>query len=104
MRVDKTEVFHHRAGKASPYMEGHGQWPADDDTSGALVGRRLAERLNLRPGQSLELYAAAEGHAPIATKRSSPTGIRRSRHPGNRWVLRTASARATCICPALGRA
>ena len=72
MRVDKAEVFTTGLGKLHPTWKVTGQWPADDGTSGALVGRRLAERLNLHSGQSLALYAATGGNALISTKPSSP--------------------------------
>lgn len=58
MRVDKSEVFVTGLEKLHPTWKVTGQWPADDNATGALVGRRLAERLNLHLGQAMVL---AEG-------------------------------------------
>jgi len=63
MTVDKSEVFVTGLEKLHPTWKVTGRWPADDDPKGALVGRRLAERLNLRLGQALPLTAAANGNA-----------------------------------------
>jgi putative ABC transport system permease protein len=70
MPVDKSEVFVTGLEKLHPTWAITGQWPADADARGALVGRRLAERLNLHTGQVLTLAAAREGSAPTAV--SSP--------------------------------
>ena len=64
LTVDKSEVFVTGLEKLHPAWKITGQWPADDDTHGALVGRRLAERLNLHPDQALTLAAAAPGNTP----------------------------------------
>src|SRR5208283_5057169 len=66
MPVDKSEVFVTGLEKLHPTWKVTGQWPADDDAGGALVGRRLAERLNLQPGQELTFAAAIKGNAPPA--------------------------------------
>jgi putative ABC transport system permease protein len=71
MPVDKSEVFVTGLEKLHPTWKIMGQWPSDDDPRGALVGRRLAERLNLHPGQALTFHTAAEGKAPISTEPSS---------------------------------
>ena len=63
LMVDKTEMFVTGLEKLHPAWNIKGQWPADDDTKGALVGRRLAERLNLHLGQALTLIAARGGNA-----------------------------------------
>jgi putative ABC transport system permease protein len=63
MPVDKSEVFVTGLEKLHPTWKIAGQWPADDDVRGALVGRRLAARLNLRLGQALTLAGTAEGNA-----------------------------------------
>jgi putative ABC transport system permease protein len=62
LTVDKSEVFVTGLEKLHPAWKITGQWPADDDAQGALVGRRLAERLNL-----LTLAAPREGNAPSAS-------------------------------------
>ncbi len=59
MPVDKSEVFVTGLEKLHPAWKVTGEWPADNDAAGALVGQRLAERLNLHPGQELTLAAAA---------------------------------------------
>jgi putative ABC transport system permease protein len=63
MPVDKSEVFVTGLEKLHPAWKVTGQWPADDDPKGALVGRRLAEHLNLHLGQSLTFAAATKGSA-----------------------------------------
>jgi putative ABC transport system permease protein len=71
MRVDKSEVFVTGLEKLHPTWKVTGQWPSDDDATGALVGRRLAERLNLRTGQAMVLAEDTEensrpAHSPTA--------------------------------------
>ena len=61
MPVDKSEVFVTGLEKLHPAWKVTGQWPADDDPKGVLVGRRLAERLNLRPGQSTDTGVGCKG-------------------------------------------
>ncbi len=63
MPVDKSDVFVTGLEKLHPAWKVTGQWPADDDPKGVLVGRRLAERLNLRPGQALTLALDVKGNA-----------------------------------------
>lgn len=58
LAVDKSELFVTGLERLHPTWRVTGQWPADEDAGGALVGRRLAEQLNLHPGQSLTLVAA----------------------------------------------
>jgi putative ABC transport system permease protein len=70
LRVDKSEVFVTGLEKLHPAWKITGQWPADDDAKGALVGRRIAERLNIHCGQALTLVAPSEGNAQ--TSRPSP--------------------------------
>lgn len=60
MPVDKSEVFITGLEKLHPAWKVTGQWPADD-ADGAVVGRRLAARLNLRPGQKITLSSDARG-------------------------------------------
>ncbi len=61
--IDKSEVFVTGLEKLHPTWKITGQWPADEDAGGALVGRRLAERLNLHTGQAVRLATVAEGNA-----------------------------------------
>ncbi|MGO8789955.1 MAG: ABC transporter permease [Terriglobia bacterium] len=67
MTVDKSEVFVTGLEKLHPTWKITGKWPGDDDPIGTLVGRRLAERLNLHPGQELTLAAAAADNSRIAS-------------------------------------
>jgi putative ABC transport system permease protein len=71
MAVDKSEVFVTGLERLHPAWKVTGLWPADDDPKGALVGRRLAERLNLRPGQALTLTAAVKGNTQSRPANSS---------------------------------
>jgi putative ABC transport system permease protein len=71
MPVDKSEVFVTGLEKLHPAWKVRGHWPADDDPKGALVGRRLAERLNLRPGQALTLAAPLKGETQPGPANSS---------------------------------
>jgi putative ABC transport system permease protein len=69
MPVDKSEVFTTGLEKLHPGWKVSGRWPSDDDPKGALVGRRVAERLNLGPGSTVTLTSAVEGNAaPSPTK------------------------------------
>jgi len=63
MTVDKDEVFTTGLELLHPAWKVNGQWPMDDDVKAALVGRRLAQRLNLRLGQVLTMGLAAPGGA-----------------------------------------
>jgi putative ABC transport system permease protein len=67
MTVDKSEVFVTGLEKLHPAWKITGKWPGDDDPIGTLVGRRLAERLNLHPGQELTLAAAAGDNSRTAS-------------------------------------
>jgi putative ABC transport system permease protein len=69
MPVDKSEVFVTGLKKLHPAWKVTGQWPRDDDPSGTLVGHRLAERLNLQPGQTLVLQAPTNPPAPLASQK-----------------------------------
>jgi putative ABC transport system permease protein len=57
LTVDKTEVFVTGLSKLHPTWKVTGEWPGDDDPRAVLVGRRLAERLRLHPGQAIALTA-----------------------------------------------
>lgn len=78
MRVDKSEVFVTGLEKLHPAWKVAGRWPADDDATGALVGRRLAERLNVRPGQTVTLaaVAGASGARPSAAPSTAEFQVR----------------------------
>ncbi len=75
LRVDKSETFVTGLEKLHPTWKITGQWPADADAAGVLVGRRLADRLNLHPGQALTLVASRQPGAPPSTSAAaSPLG------------------------------
>jgi putative ABC transport system permease protein len=76
LTVDKSEVFATGLEKLHPAWKITGQWPADDDAEGTLVGQRLAERLNLRPGQALTFARVTEGDAPPAPSSSAEFIVR----------------------------
>ncbi len=61
MTVDKTEVFVTGLEKLHPAWRVTGKWAADDSAQGALVGRRLAEQLNLHLGQVFTLTPDSKG-------------------------------------------
>jgi putative ABC transport system permease protein len=67
MTMDKSETFVTGLEKLHPTWKVTGQWPGDDDPKSALVGRRLAERLNLHPGQALTLAADSNGSVPLSS-------------------------------------
>lgn len=71
LTIDKTEVFVTGLAKLHPTWKIAGQWPADNDGSGALVGRRIAERLNLHPGRTFTVDGP-----PTATSQTSPAASR----------------------------
>jgi putative ABC transport system permease protein len=64
MPVDKSEVFVTGLEKLHPAWRVTGRWPEGGEAAGALVGRRLAERLNLHPGQTVMLAASGDNAHP----------------------------------------
>ncbi len=76
MRVDKSEVFVTGLEKLHPTWKVTGQWPSDDDATGALVGRRLAERLNLHPGEVLVLTEGMGNNAQPASSSTAKFVVR----------------------------
>ncbi len=55
IRVDSSEVFSTGLEKIHLAWKVQGQWPKEGDTSGCLVGRRVAGLLGLKVGQTLIL-------------------------------------------------
>jgi putative ABC transport system permease protein len=55
---NKSEFFATGLKPLHPAWKISGAWPADDDARGILIGRRVAERLNLRTGQSVPFVSA----------------------------------------------
>lgn len=53
MAVDKSETFVTGLEKLHPTWRVDGAWPADRDPQSCLVGRRLAHRLAVRPGEEV---------------------------------------------------
>jgi putative ABC transport system permease protein len=72
MPVDKSEVFVTGIEKLHPLWQVEGEWPSDDDSSGAVVGRHLAGQLSLRVGQTLKLETAAENRGAAGPETSTP--------------------------------
>lgn len=76
LAVDKSEVFVTGLKELHPTWRVTGQWPGDDDSAGALVGTRLAGRLNLHPGQTLVLTGTAASNqqkVPVSRADSAPS-------------------------------
>ncbi|MBZ5671603.1 MAG: ABC transporter permease [Acidobacteriia bacterium] len=76
LAVDKSEVFVAGLKELHPTWRVTGQWPGDDDSAGALVGTRLAGRLNLYPGQTLALTGTAASNqqkVPVSRADSAPS-------------------------------
>ena len=71
MPVDKSEIFTTGLKKLHPLWQVDGQWPSDQDSSGALVGRGLARRLRLQVGQTIALETRTIRRDPSA---SAPAG------------------------------
>ncbi len=77
MPVDKSEVFVTGLEKLHPAWKVIGEWPADD-SSGVIVGRRLAARLHLQSGQKITLSTDAnsgENGKPAAPLQFTVAGI-----------------------------
>lgn len=94
MPVDKSEVFLTGLERLHPTWKVTGQWPLDDDSAGALVGRRLAERLNLYSGQAVTLAASTDGNTstvpttrPLSMTRFIVRGILETGGPEDNQVL-----------------
>jgi putative ABC transport system permease protein len=92
MPVDKSDVFVTGLEKLHPAWRVSGQWPEDDDAHGALVGRRLAERLGLHLGQVLTINASSNNTAQGPTAPARPAefvirGILESDGPEDSQVL-----------------
>ena len=60
LRVDKFEVFTTGLKKLHPSWKVEGEWPADQDGTGVLVGRRLAAKLRAGPGSTIALAVAED--------------------------------------------
>ena len=61
LTVDKDDVFTTGLEELHPTWNVKGQWPLDDDTREALVGHRLAKRLDLHTGQGFTVGQASPG-------------------------------------------
>jgi len=62
IQVDKSEVFRTGLKELHPAWRVEGEWPSDAESSRpaqCLVGRRLAKRLGLAPGQTFSVNVAA---------------------------------------------
>jgi putative ABC transport system permease protein len=69
--VDKSERFVTGLKELHPAWRVTGRWPGDNDPAGALVGTRLAARLNVHLGQALTLAAVGGWENSIPSKESS---------------------------------
>src|ERR1017187_6167581 len=87
LTVDKTEVFVTGLERLHPTWKVTGRWPADDDPAGALVGRRLAERLNLHAGQGLTIAANSTTNSHLSPAEFVVSGILETGGPEDDQVL-----------------
>lgn len=58
VQLSKSETFRTGLKPLHPSWRVKGDWPKDAESSGCLVGRRLAARLGVRPGQALAVTVA----------------------------------------------
>lgn len=77
LAIDKSEVFVTGLKKLHPTWKIQGKWPADDDRSGCLVGRRLAEQLGARLGQILRVTSRRSVAGNQASRLSEGTAALR---------------------------
>ena len=70
LRVDKSEVFVTGLEKLHPAWKVEGEWPNDQDVTGVLVGHRLAARLHLRVGSTVNV--TLPGDSPFLSFRGVP--------------------------------
>ena len=67
LSVDKSETFVTGLEELHPTWKVTGEWPTDADPTAVLVGRRVAQRLNLHLGQRLTSVAFVVGDARPST-------------------------------------
>jgi putative ABC transport system permease protein len=72
MPVDKSETFHTGLKKLHPLWQVEGEWPSDEDSNGALVGRGLADQLGLHVGETITLEATSASRDPSSFGTSLP--------------------------------
>jgi len=70
LHVDKSEAFVTGLERLHPAWKVEGQWPDDQDATGVLIGRRLATRLRLRVGGTIDV--ALPGNLPFLSFRGVP--------------------------------
>ena len=81
LEVTKTETFVTGLKKLHPGWSVEGEWPSDDDPAACLVGRRLAKRLGVAPGQGQvasgkwQVVRLATNHSPLTTGAGAATFI-----------------------------
>jgi putative ABC transport system permease protein len=68
--VDKSEVFATGLEKLHPAWKVEGEWPNDQDVTGVLVGHRLAARLHLSVGNTINV--TLPGDSPFPSFRGVP--------------------------------
>jgi putative ABC transport system permease protein len=76
LRVDKAEVLRTGLKSLHPGWKIEGQWPADDDRSTCLVGRRVARSLNVQLGGELSLRAQTAPSSPSGSSAGVVLNVR----------------------------
>ena len=76
LRVDKAEVLRTGLKSLHPGWKIEGQWPADDDPSTCLVGRRVARSLNVQLGGELSLRAQTAPSSPSGSSAGVVLNVR----------------------------
>lgn len=81
IEVDKGETFRTGLAHLHPTWKVDGRWPSDGEAKGCLVGRRLAVRLGVRLGQSVDIQSVAPSfRAPDPS--APPARLKRDRRDG----------------------
>jgi putative ABC transport system permease protein len=75
LSVDKSESFRTGLKSLQQTWKVEGHWPADEDSSGCLVGRRLAAALGLAPGAEVAFLAANVPTPNAAADVTRPTAM-----------------------------
>ncbi len=73
IEVDKGETFRTGLEHLHPTWKVEGRWPGDEEPAACLVGRRLAARLGVRLGQSVDIQPVAPSfRAPDPSATGAP--------------------------------
>jgi putative ABC transport system permease protein len=92
IQVDKSEVVRTGLKALHPTWKVEGQWPDDEDSMACLVGRRLADSLGVRVGQTLTIETASLSSGTIDTKDGPAESEARRAEFSVRGILETGGA------------